>query len=668
MGFEIRRLGARVWHPGPLIARADAAIAGLLPADATLEQQRRARVLVVLVAVFNVAMAIAVPFDAWSHAWGAVALQVGWGAFADVMLVQALKRGRIAMMGHAVSGILVVNLTIIAQEKGGLVATEIAWQCAAILFSTLVLGPRGALLWTVMAMAALVVHVRTFDPTQWHGAAVSFTHPVAFGIDVAVLYLATWGLAYGFDRARAEFFRRLEHRTRDMRRVLDHASDALLTIDREGRIGAERSARAEELLERPRTGSLLWDVLAADPENGERVEWLRMGWESVLEDMLPREVVLESIPRRVVFRGRTLELRLTLIEEEGVLHGALVVLHDVTEELARERAEQARRETLAVFEHVRTDPSAVADFVKEMDRLVESATHGSSDGAVIMRDIHTIKGNSGLFGLESMAALCDAIEDRCARAESNMPTAADRALLAQSWLERGGELREWCRALNGGEQIVVSRADLADLHQAIASGAPGDTLSAMARGWELTPIDRALSRLARRGEVLAKKMGKEVDFEVVVDPPDLRVDADVLGPVLSSLAHAVRNGIDHGISAAGTIELCATLDRPADVLVVEVADDGEGIAWELVREKAKARGLPSKSEEDLVNAILGDGFSTRSEVTSTSGRGVGLAGIRQAAAELGGSMTVSSQPGRGSRFQVRIPIASALGGCAHETV
>lgn len=652
---------------GRFVARADALLARRLPKDVSSEVQYRARVLVALIAIFNVVLLTTTPIDVASGAWGAVALQIGSLVVVDLLLVRALARGKVAAMGHFVSALLVVNLTLMAQEKGGLLATEVAWQCAAILFATLVVGPRGALAWTCAAIGSLAIHVHLFDPTQWHGRASSFVNKVGFGVDIALLYLATWGLAFAFDRARAKFLGRLEGRNAEMRRVLDHVGDALLTIDREGRLGEERSASADSLLGAPRRGAHLWDVLAADPANAQATALLQMSWEAILDDMLPREVALEQTPKRVAFRGRTLDLRLRLIEGgDGQVQGGLVVLQDVTEELAREDAERAGRELLAVFQHVRTDPGAVADFASEIDRLVASAA-STTDGQVVMRDIHTIKGNAALFGLEGLASLCHAIEQRCAEAELSLPVPADRALLAERWSEISSKLREWSGALDGDRRVAVTGRDLGELRATIASGASAAELDALVAAWELTPAERVLARLARQGETLAEKLEKDVDFRVEVEPPALRVDTAALAPVLSSLVHAIRNAIDHGIadpdvraasgkSPRGTITLRAV---QSDELVLAIADDGEGVPWEAVRRKAAARGLPASTDAQLMNALLSDGFSTRDEATATSGRGVGLAGIRQAAEALGGKLRIVSEPARGSRIEVRLPSAAA---------
>jgi len=121
----------------------------------------------------------------------------------------------------------------------------------------------------------------------------------------------------------------------------------------------------------------------------------------------------------------------------------------------------------------------------------------------------------------------------------------------------------------------------------------------------------------------------------------------------------VRNAVDHGLESpderiaagkpeAGRLQLVARYTN--DALVIEVVDDGRGIVWDRVREKAEAAGLPSATEHDLVKALFSDGVSTADEVSETSGRGVGLAAVDSVVRELGGEIAVQSELGKGTRF------------------
>ncbi len=87
-------------------------------------------------------------------------------------------------------------------------------------------------------------------------------------------------------------------------------------------------------------------------------------------------------------------------------------------------------------------------------------------------------------------------------------------------------------------------------------------------------------------------------------------------------------------------------------------DDGRGIAWDRIRQVAQTRGLPSGSELDLVNALFTDGVSTATQVTSVSGRGVGMAAVKSSCENLGGTMQVESEFGKSTTFRFSFPIAA----------
>ena len=94
--------------------------------------------------------------------------------------------------------------------------------------------------------------------------------------------------------------------------------------------------------------------------------------------------------------------------------------------------------------------------------------------------------------------------------------------------------------------------------------------------------------------------------------------------------------------------------------VIAIQDDGRGIDWDRVRERARVRGLPTRSTADLAAALFSDEFSTRDEATSTSGRGVGLAAVRAEVTRLSGRVLVESELDRGTLFRLFVA-ADALG-------
>ena len=92
-----------------------------------------------------------------------------------------------------------------------------------------------------------------------------------------------------------------------------------------------------------------------------------------------------------------------------------------------------------------------------------------------------------------------------------------------------------------------------------------------------------------------------------------------------------------------------------DAVVISLRDDGRGIDWNRVKEKARAAGLPHASREELVTALFADGLSTKDTADVVSGRGVGMGAVREAAAALGGLIEVTSEPNQGTTLTFRFP-------------
>ena len=131
------------------------------------------------------------------------------------------------------------------------------------------------------------------------------------------------------------------------------------------------------------------------------------------------------------------------------------------------------------------------------------------------------------------------------------------------------------------------------------------------------------------------------------------------------------NAADHGIEpdeerrAAGkavpaNVSLSTSISNGE--LIVEVSDDGRGIDWERVRALAAARGLPHRTQADLEQALFSDGFSLKERVTEVSGRGVGLAALRNVVSALSGDCELTSRTGEGVSWRFRFPERRIMGG------
>jgi two-component system, chemotaxis family, sensor kinase CheA len=188
----------------------------------------------------------------------------------------------------------------------------------------------------------------------------------------------------------------------------------------------------------------------------------------------------------------------------------------------------------------------------------------------------------------------------------------------------------------------------------------------MLDAWRNERTETNFNRMSEQAQRLAERLGKRVTIEVQHN--EVRLDPQRFAPLWSTLVHAVRNAVDHGLespderqAAAKTVPAKIVLSSRLDGehVVLEIADDGRGIDWRKVREKAITQGLPHETPADLEAAIFSDGISTKDEASEVSGRGVGMGALKQTCESLQGTLTLHSELGRGTRFSLRLPLSAA---------
>ncbi len=187
----------------------------------------------------------------------------------------------------------------------------------------------------------------------------------------------------------------------------------------------------------------------------------------------------------------------------------------------------------------------------------------------------------------------------------------------------------------------------------------------------MVPFSRQVARLQRVVQQTAMENGKRA--EIVFDGVDAELDRNVLEHMTAPLEHLLRNSVIHGIEAppqraesqkpaAGRINV--SLWREGTQLLIELRDDGRGLDMQAIRATAIKRGLmPADaqiSDEEAAQYIFMPGFSTAGKLTQDAGRGVGMDVVASEVKQLGGSLELSSEVGKGARFLVRLPLTLAI--------
>jgi len=182
------------------------------------------------------------------------------------------------------------------------------------------------------------------------------------------------------------------------------------------------------------------------------------------------------------------------------------------------------------------------------------------------------------------------------------------------------------------------------------------------------PLRHVFQRFPRLVRDMSEKLGKPM--RLVIEGEETEADKTIVEALFEPLLHILRNAADHGIEPAqdraavgkpGTGVVILRARRDGDRLAIDIEDDGRGIDTARLRSVAVERGVASAAaiaaltEDDAIDLIFAPGFSTRSEVTGFSGRGVGMDAVRTAVERLGGSVKLESRPGHGSIVRMTLP-------------
>jgi chemosensory pili system protein ChpA (sensor histidine kinase/response regulator) len=215
------------------------------------------------------------------------------------------------------------------------------------------------------------------------------------------------------------------------------------------------------------------------------------------------------------------------------------------------------------------------------------------------------------------------------------------------------------RNLDAADTAIQSQARLnRDLSQALMSV-------------RMVPFSTLEDRLYRVARQAAKETGKKVNLEL--SNTRIELDREVLEKMTGPIEHLLRNAVAHGIEsraareAAGkseTGEIVISLTQQTNEVIIELVDDGGGLAFDRIRARAVERGLLGADEEAderrLTGLIYEAGFSTADQLSELAGRGVGMDVVKSATTALGGRIETTSEPGHGTRFRLSLPMTLAV--------
>ncbi|MBT3273704.1 MAG: HAMP domain-containing protein [Spirochaetales bacterium] len=465
----------------------------------------------------------------------------------------------------------------------------------------------------------------------------------------------------------------IDARNQENRKYLENINEGLLLLDHNQIISDQYSTFLETLFSTDEiAGRKFSDFLypggtATDEELKEIDQFVNMIFSNVNTEM---EMIMSinpltdksltvsgpGSPREIVIDTNFLRI----MGSDGV-ENVMVIFEDKTELVRIERAletEKIRGET--EIEHIqailRSGPQSFIEFAEEANsalRAIDENLDNLEDSGVLnalFRDIHSLKGAARYMELRGFAGSLHETEELIAAARDGSR-------------QIDGNLRkDLTSALEVLNQGVDSIKGINDKFKEFSSQEGLQELfSKSIRGF--------FENMERMATAIAEELGKSVKVRTSTDFDSVPFLKELRDPVI----HIVRNSLDHGIEESleriskgkddvGLLEIRFLQPDPARCLV-EIRDDGAGIDFAKIRQKAIEAGIISETAEpgdlDLLKILFLPAFSSKSDSTAISGRGVGLDAVHAAVTALGGSISVATQKDRGTKFSLKIPIPEA---------
>jgi ligand-binding sensor domain-containing protein/signal transduction histidine kinase len=503
---------------------------------------------------------------------------------------------------------------------------------------------------------------------------------------------AVWGLV----RSRTAFLRRRQkelegqvaERTSEIASLLHNSGEGFLSFGSDLVIDRQYSRACETFLGEKPDGKNAAVLLFA--ENPKHVAFVTESVPTALtsQTQQKRDLILSLLPDEVDRRGRRLKLHYSILENGHLM----VVLRDITTErrLAERIASEHRRLGMIVAAVIDSRDffstlNSFRSFISHIQVNPNAFMDAQSAFQHIYRQVHTFKGEFRQLSFEQIPAALHQAEDQLDEARREVANrgvadilgilspdqlllALDRDLavvrkaLGDDFIARGGrvtmtpeqasQIKELAVYCLKGERIDLRRPAVRKLLEDI------EKIGTISLRDELVSFDQTIAQVALRLE-------KEVAPLTVTGGEDVWIDPEIYGPFLRSLIHVFRNCVTHGIESPeirlergkdehGQITCAVAL--AGDELKIVIADDGAGIDLAALREEIVKRGYCSQedavrsSDDELISYIFRDHLTTAEDADQWSGRGIGLAAVRQEIEALGGTLAVRTDCGRGTSF------------------
>lgn len=463
-----------------------------------------------------------------------------------------------------------------------------------------------------------------------------------------------------------------------MKALLDSLNQAFFVFDKEGLCAPFYSKSCLNVLGAAPGGHPIWGVLGIEST---KIEGFKNWMFTIFSELLPFDDLKALGPNQITHSQKTISLEYFPIRNsEDKVEKIVCVGSDVTDLLAAQKqAEQDRQKVQSILKMIQNrrelklflleTQTQVANLHKEFSKL-EVDNHFNRDG--ILRILHTIKGGAATFSYNTLKETAHALEEKMIASEHPDADLLDAKSLKKTietetksvisfYKDVFGELSpadEESISLNPNDiKYLLKLQSVGELHSFIEERVYTHPLKNLVNQFPIV-IEKTAQLLKKNIEPLELKN----EF--------IRVPLKIFDPFFNSFIHVLRNSVDHGIESPDqrvarnkkekgrlSLEFSTRVESNRKYLHIRYRDDGQGINPARIREKLDQKKISHAhlADEQVIYFIFNPSFTTRDDVTETSGRGVGLDAVKYEVDQLGGSIKINTRIGEFTEFIFVLP-------------
>ena len=483
-------------------------------------------------------------------------------------------------------------------------------------------------------------------------------------------------------------------RTTALRNLLNNAGQGFLSFGPDLMVREEYSNECVRIFDGQIAGLKFDDLIY--PKDQEQRDFVESLFFEIFShrDQNVREVYLPLLPTDVLINSKYINVEYKLIEDAG-LEGTevcMAILSDVTENRLLESQVEQERNLLKMVVKVIVNRIDFIQNIKDFHRFCTSGlpsilaepTTIEDKLAAIFRQVHTFKGNFSQLNMSIVVEQLHQLETEMTNFKNERGLNVDQQELKQlfselepeTWLQEDLAYLEQVlgpKLFTQDDELVISKIKLREIEKRIETLLPPSECKLLIpelRRLRYKPLAELFNSFPDYVNRLAERFEKPV-YPVKVTAEPIQIDPDAYKGVIKALVHVFRNAVDHGLEnederiEQGKEEygrISITISTNERYIILAISDDGRGIDATTVRTKALAQGLlpeeqlQAASDEEIIQLIFVDGFSTKDNVTDISGRGLGLAALKHEVTKLGGYPRVETVLGQGTTFYLYLPL------------